>query len=85
MDWNKELKNDLFKRVERLDAKNKGNYKQTMNDIIKGRPNEHISVDKSKVFTSVTISKNLSRNGIQGRGNATINFRKDGGIDSIMY
>ena len=83
MDWNKELKNSIQQNIRSLDVKNSGNYGKTMDDFIKKYPNS--TIEDYKGIKSVTVAKNMNRYGVSGRGTVTVNFRKNGEIDSYYY
>lgn len=88
MDYNRELKNRLVRKIEALDRRNGGNYKKTMHDIMayakKGTGELSKAVNYGD-YISVSVSKDIQVHGIKGHGTVVINFNKQGEILEYLY
>lgn len=88
MDYNKELKTRLVRKIAALDKQNGGDYKKTMHDIMayakKGTGELTKAVDYGD-YIAVTISKNMQAHGVKGHGTCVINFDKHGNVLEYLY
>lgn len=88
MDYNKELKTRLVRKIATLDKQNGGDYKKTMRDIMayakKGTGELTKAVDYGD-YIAVTVSKDVQAHGVKGHGTCVINFDKQGNVLEYLY
>lgn len=88
MDYNRELKNRLVRKIEALDRRNGGDYKKTMQDIMKYAKQGTGEISKAVDYgdyIAVSVSKDVRVHGIKGHGTCVINFTKQGNVLEYLY
>ena len=88
MDYNRALKNRVVKKIETLDKKNGGDIKKTMQDFMawarKGTEEITTTTKRGDTFET-SVAKEITLNGMKGKGWCLVVFDMDGYVLEYRY